>query len=167
MPDAYDPFYWIVEREVDMAQETVWTLSMAGGIILLAGIAAWMGLAHGCEQPQGSGAIAGHVTIAPELASKISPSDVLFVIVRRPGSAPRPLAAKRIDNPQFPVAFEITNKDMMIEGSELKGMVDVIARLDKDGMAGPAQPGDLEGRFEKNPTLPGATNVEIVINTAH
>jgi cytochrome c-type biogenesis protein CcmH len=56
---------------------------------------------------------------------------------------------------------------MMFEGSELRGMVDVIARLDKDGMAGPAQSGDLEGRFEKNPMLPGATNVEIVINKEH
>jgi cytochrome c-type biogenesis protein CcmH len=107
------------------------------------------------------------VTIDAQLASKVNPTDVLFVIVRRPGSAPRPLAAKRIDHPQFPVAFEITNKDMMIEGSELRGMVDVIARLDRDGMAGPAQPGDLEGRFEKNPTLPGATDVEIMINKEH
>jgi cytochrome c-type biogenesis protein CcmH len=56
---------------------------------------------------------------------------------------------------------------MMMEGSELKGMVDVIARVDKDGLAGPAQPGDLEGRFDKNPTLPGSTNVEIVINKVH
>lgn len=150
-----------------MTKETVRTLSMAGGIILLAGIAAWMGLAHGCEQPQGSGVIAGQVNIDPQLASKVTATDVLFVIVRRPGASPRPLAVKRIDNPQFPVAFEITNKDMMIEGSELRGMVDVIARLDKDGMAGPVQPGDLEGRFDKNPTLPGATNLEIVINKEH
>jgi cytochrome c-type biogenesis protein CcmH len=166
MPGAYNEFVCILKEEVGMTQETVRTLSMAGGIILLAGVAAWMGLAHGCEQPQGGGVIAGHVNIDPELASRVEPTDVLFVIVRRPGSAPRPLAAKRIDHPQFPVAFEITNKDMMVEGSELRGMVDVIARLDKDGMAGPAQPGDLEGRFEKNPTLPGATNVEIVINKA-
>ena len=150
-----------------MTTEMIRTLGMAGGIILLAGIAAWMGLAHGCDPSQSSGVIAGHVIIDPGLAPKVSPTDVLFVIVRRPGNAPRPLAAKRIDHPQFPVAFEITNKDMMIEGSELRGMVDVIARLDKDGMAGPAQPGDLEGRFEKNPTLPGATNIEIVINKEH
>jgi len=150
-----------------MRTETIRTLGMAGGIIALAGIAAWMGLAHGCEQPQGSGVIAGHVSIDPELAGKVSPTDVLFVIVRRPGNAPRPLAAKRIDHPQFPVAFEISSKDMMMEGSELKGMVDVIARVDKDGVAGPAQPGDLEGRFDKNPTLPGSTNVEIVINKVH
>lgn len=167
MPGSYDQLIECEKKEEGMTQKTVRSLGMAGGIILLAGVAAWMGLAHGCEQSQGTEVIAGHVTIAPELVSKVGPTDVLFVIVRRPGSAPRPLAAKRIDHPQFPVAFEITNKDIMIEGSELRGMVEVIARLDKDGMAGPAQPGDLEGRFDKNPTLPGATNVEIVLNKSY
>ena len=43
-------------------------------------------------------------------------------------------------------------------------MVDVVARLDKDGRAGPAQSGDLEGQSDKNPTLVGARDIEIVIN---
>lgn len=140
---------------------------MAGGVIALAGVAAWLGLAHGCEKPGGNGVIAGRVSIAPELAAKVSPTDVLFVIVRRPQGAPRPLAVKRIDRPQFPVSFELTNADVMAEGSELRGMVDVLARLDKDGLAGPPQPGDLEGRFEKNPTLAGSKEVEITIDKAY
>ena len=41
----------------------------------------------------------------------------------------------------------------MTPGSELRGMVAVVARLDKDGSAGPAQPGDIEGEFAKNPTM--------------
>ncbi len=137
---------------------------MAAGIILLAAAAAWMGLAHGCEKPTGDGVIAGRVTIAPELKSKVTPSAVLFVIVRRPQGPPRPIAVKRFDAPRFPVSFEITNADVMVPGSELRGMVEVIARLDKDGVAGPVQPGDLEGEFAKNPTLAGARDVEIVIN---
>jgi cytochrome c-type biogenesis protein CcmH len=140
-----------------MSKETFRTIGLAIGIIVLAGIAAWMGLAHGCEQ-SGSGVIAGHVTIDPQLAAQVSPTDVLFIIVRRPQGAPRPT---------FPVAFEITNKDVMVEGAELRGMVDVIARLDKDGRAGPPQAGDLEGQFGKNPTLPGARDIEIVINKAY
>jgi len=149
-----------------MKSDTMRAVGMAGGIILFAAIAAWLGLAHSCEQ-QGSGVIAGQVRIDPELATKLAPTDVLFVIVRRPGGMPRPIAAKRIDNPQFPVSFEITSKDVMVEGSELRGMVDVIARVDKDGTAGPPQPGDMEGRFEKNPTLPGARDIEIVINKVY
>jgi cytochrome c-type biogenesis protein CcmH len=94
----------------------------------------------------------------------VRPTDVLFIIVRRPQGLPRPIAAKRVDTPTFPVRFEISNEDVMVEGSELRGMVNVLARLDKDGQAGPPQPGDLEGQYEKNPTLVGARDIEIVIN---
>lgn len=132
------------------------------GILLLAGIAAWKGLLHGGGES--SGTISGTVSIDPTLASRVEPNDVLFVIVRRPGAAPRPLAAIRIEHPQFPVSFQITNADVMIRGSELRGMVAVVARLDKDGSAGPAQPGDIEGEFAKNPTMVGAKDVEIVLN---
>ena len=140
------------------------TLALAGGIIGLAAIAAAMGLAHGCEEQGGSGTMSGRVSIAPDLASKVTPTDVLFVIVRRPGSSPRPLAVKRIESPQFPVSFEITNKDVMVQGSELRGMVELVARLDRDGRAGPGQPGDIEGYYEKNPTLPGGRDLNIVLS---
>ena len=132
------------------------------GIVLLAGVAAWQGLLHGGKEAAGS--IAGTVTIDPSLVSKVAPTDVLFVIVRRPSGPPRPLAALRIEHPKFPQPFEVTNADVMLQGSELKGMVAVIARLDKDGNAGPAQPGDIEGEFAKNPTMAGAKDVAIVLN---
>jgi cytochrome c-type biogenesis protein CcmH len=139
-------------------------IGMAGGIIGLAAIAAWLGLAHSCDPQQGEGVIGGRVLIAPALADQVRPTDVLFVIVRRPGGAPRPIAAKRIDHPAFPVSFEITNADVMVQGSELRGMVDVVARLDRDGQAGPAQPGDIEGQYAKNPTLPGGRDLEITLD---
>ena len=132
------------------------------GIVLLAGVAAWQGILHGGKEAAGS--IAGTVTIDPALASKVAPTDVLFVIVRRPSGPPRPLAALRIEHPKFPQHFEVTNADVMVQGSELRGVVAIIARLDKDGNAGPAQPGDIEGEFSKNPTMAGAKDVEIVLN---
>jgi cytochrome c-type biogenesis protein CcmH len=107
------------------------------------------------------------VQIAPNLADQVKPTDVLFVIVRRPTGPPRPIAAKRFDGPKFPVQFEITNEDVMVKGSELKGMVDVIARLDRDGQAGQPQPGDMEGRYPKNPTLPGGKDVTITIDKVY
>jgi cytochrome c-type biogenesis protein CcmH len=132
-------------------------------IILLAGVAAWQGLLHGGKAAASS--IAGVVTLDPALASRVASTDVLFVIVRRPSGPPRPLAAVRIDHPKFPQPFEVTNADVMFQGSELKGVVAIIARLDKDGNAGPSQPGDIEGEYAKNPTMVGAKNVEIVLNT--
>jgi cytochrome c-type biogenesis protein CcmH len=140
-------------------------VGMAGGIIALAAIAAWLGLAHVFDPKAGDGVIAGHVLLSPALADQVRPTDVLFVIVRRPGGTPRPVAAKRIDNPKFPVAFEVTNNDVMVQGSELRGMVEIVARLDRDGQAGPAQPGDIEGRYAKNPTLPGGRDLEIILDT--
>jgi len=132
------------------------------GIVLLAGVAAWQGLLHGGKEAGGS--IAGTVTIDPSVVAKMASTDVLFVIVRRPSGPPRPLAALRIEHPTFPQPFEITNANVMIQGSELKGMVAIFARLDKDGSAGPAQPGDIEGEFTKNPTMAGAKDVAIVLN---
>jgi cytochrome c-type biogenesis protein CcmH len=140
---------------------------MAGSIIGIAALAAWFGLAHSCDPQTGEPVIAGRVLITETLADQVRPTDVLFVIVRRPGGAPRPVAAKRIENPKFPVSFEITNADVMVQGAELRGMVDVIARLDRDGQAGPAQPGDIEGRYAKNPTLPGGRDLEIVLEKVY
>ena len=150
-----------------MAKDTTRVIGMVAGVIVLSGLAAWMGLAHACEKPGQNGVIAGHVAIAPALAEKISATDVLLIIVRRPQGPPRPVAVKRIEGPRFLVTFEITNQDVMVEGAELRGMVDVVARLDKDGQAGPPQAGDLEGRYERNPTLVGARDVEIVIDKAY
>lgn len=140
---------------------------MAAGIIGIAALAAYYGIAHIGEPQQGGGSIAGQVQISPNLADQVKPTDVLFVIVRRPSGPPRPIAAKRIDGPTFPVQFEITSADVMVQGSELKGMVDVIARLDRDGQAGQPQPGDMEGRYAKNPTLPGGRDLLITIDKVY
>ncbi|MGZ9189033.1 MAG: c-type cytochrome biogenesis protein CcmI/CycH [Nitrospira sp.] len=150
-----------------MAGYTGRALGMAGGIIGIAALAAYFGIAHVGEPEQGGGSIAGQVQIAPNLADQVKSTDVLFVIVRRPTGPPRPIAAKRIDGPKFPVQFEITNADVMVQGSELKGMVDVIARLDRDGQAGQPQPGDMEGRYAKNPTLPGGRDLMITIDKVY
>jgi len=148
-----------------MAAYKFGAVGMAGGIIAIAAVAAWLGLAHVFDPKGGEGVIAGQVLISPGLTDQVRPTDVLFVIVRRPGGTPRPVAAKRIENPKFPVPFEITNAEVMVQGAELRGMVDVMARLDRDGQAGPAQPGDIEGRYAKNPTLPGGRDLEIVLDT--
>lgn len=147
-----------------MSSETVRVIGMAAGIIGLAGLAAWFGLAHGCEASSTDAVVAGRVTIAPELADRVAETDVLYVIVRRPQGPPRPIAVKRIDRPRFPVEFAVTREDVMIRGTQLTGMVEVVARLDKDGSAGPARPGDMEGAFERNPTLVGGKDIEIVID---
>lgn len=147
-----------------MSNDTVRVIGMAAGIVVLAGLAAWFGLAHGCQASSTEAVVAGRVMIAPELADRVAGTDVLYVIVRRPQGPPRPIAVKRIERPRFPVEFAVTRDDVMIQGTRLTGMVEVVARLDKDGSAGPVQRGDMEGVFKRNPTLVGGKNIEIVID---
>ncbi len=104
-----------------MAAYKFGAVGMAGGIIAIAAVAAWFGLAHVFDPKGGEGVIAGQVQISPALTDQVRPTDVLFVIVRRPGGTPRPVAAKRIENPKFPVPFEITNADVMVQVAELRG----------------------------------------------
>ena len=113
--------------------------------------------------PFGGGkALAGTVRIIPTLSGKFSAGDVLFVIARR-GPGP-PLAVKRIPKPSFPVSFRLGPEDMVMAGGPFEGEVSVIARIKKGGAAGPAQPGDLEGSYRRNPVKIGEAPIEIVID---
>jgi cytochrome c-type biogenesis protein CcmH len=110
----------------------------------------------------GGKAVVGTVRIAPALARKIAPGDVLFVIARK-GPGP-PLAAKRITDPSFPFSFRLGPEDMVMGGNKFEGEVSVIARIKKGGAAGPAQRGDLEGAYPGNPVKIGGTLIDIVID---
>jgi hypothetical protein len=92
--------------------------------------------------PQAS--LEGTVQLDPSLASGASGHTALFLIVRSSQGGP-PLAVKRIVFPAFPLRLRLTQEDVMLQGRELTGKVSVTARLDLDGSAGPAAPGDLEG----------------------
>ena len=59
-----------------MSKETLRILGMAGAILLLAAMAAWLGLAHGCQGPGNGGIVAGRVTIAPALADRVSQGEL-------------------------------------------------------------------------------------------
>ena len=120
------------------------------------------------QQPartQGAGeVISGTIEIAPDLQVKAQGKPVLFLIARKGGGGP-PLAVVRMANPRFPLAFEISKRNVMIPGVSFEGMVSLSARLDADGSAGPAGAGDLEGRTAQ-PVRVGEKNVRIVIDRA-
>lgn len=72
----------------------------------------------------------------------------LFLIIKaavdgRPAGGP-PVAVKRIDRPTFPLSFSLTNENNMVGSDFYDGDLVLIARLDKDGAAGPKQPEDFE-----------------------
>jgi len=109
------------------------------------------------------------VTVAPELARDVTPNHILFVVVR-PSDAPPfgpPMAAKRMTNLTFPVHYTVSQDDVFLEGVTLGGKVNVFAKLDKDGNAGPPEPGDMEGEHKGNPVMVGQTGVDITIDKIH
>lgn len=89
------------------------------------------------------GTITGTVTLAPALRTQVPAGGALFIIARK-GAGP-PLAVKRIPNPTFPLAFSLGPEDQMLGGPPLEGEVTLLARLKRDGTAGPPDAGDIGG----------------------
>ena len=100
------------------------------------------GAASVVPAPHGAG-VSGTVAVAPSLASRIQPSDVLYLIARsaRTGGV---VAVRREDGVRFPFAFALDAADVMVQGTPFEGPFDVTARLSKTGDAVAAK-GDLEG----------------------
>lgn len=108
--------------------------------------------------------IAGTVVLAPALRAQIAPSAVLFIIARR-GDGP-PVAVKRIPNPAFPVTFSLGPEDRMLRDRPFEGELMLVARLKRDGAAGPPAPGDLEGRLDRAVQV-GQHGVRIKLDKAY
>jgi cytochrome c-type biogenesis protein CcmH len=105
--------------------------------------------------------ISGTVRLAQDARGNGPVRGALFVIARS-GAGP-PLAVKRVVDPTFPLAFTLGPEDVMLQGGELRGDVTLIARLKRDGRAGPAVPGDFEGTPDRNPITVGAADVQITM----
>jgi len=103
--------------------------------------------------------VSGTVTITPKLQPRAGASDVLYVMAKKEGTT---LAVRREEKVRFPVSFELTDADLMVQGTAFTGPVDLVARLSKTGDALPA-PGDLEGSVGH--VALGATGVTITLDT--
>ena len=108
--------------------------------------------------------IAGKVLLAPELAGRVPEGAVLFLIARV-GDSGRPVAAKRIAAPEFPLTFELGPEDRMAHEMPYEGPFQLTARIDLDGDAATHTTGDLQGVTEGSHS-PGDTGVTILIDEA-
>jgi cytochrome c-type biogenesis protein CcmH len=106
--------------------------------------------------------LSGRILLAPELAGRVPPGAVVFVIARSGGSGP-PVAAKRITAPEFPLAFELGPEDRMAHEMPYEGPFQLTARVDSDGDAATQTAGDLLGVAAGNHS-PGAADVTILID---
>jgi hypothetical protein len=108
--------------------------------------------------------ITGRVLLAPELAERVPKGSVLFLIARTAGSG-RPVAAKLISDPQFPLGFELGPDDRMAHDMPYEGPFQLTARVDSDGDAATRGVGDLQGTAD-GAHSPGARDVTILIDEA-
>ena len=121
------------------------------------------------EGPQASDAVvSGTIRLADGLAERIGSNAVLFVIARPAPVGGPPLAVKRLDISDFPHPYTLTREDAMIEidWSEIDALY-VSAKIDADGRVGGSRAGDMEGIYPQNPVVPGAVEVDILIDTVH
>lgn len=114
--------------------------------------------------------VGGIVTIKPALAKKLVKGGVLYVFAKQagPDTSPNdrtpPVAVIKIENPAFPQAFVLTQKNTMIAGTPFTGPFHVVARYSPNGDAMRA-PGALEGMDAKNPSANlGNKNLKIELN---
>jgi cytochrome c-type biogenesis protein CcmH len=110
--------------------------------------------------PAGSRAqarLSGTIDLSPRLAA--GPGDVLYVMARK-GAAT--LVVRRIEQPVFPLRFELSDDDAMVSGVPFEGPVELVARLSRTGDAIPAK-GDLEG-VRKDVAVP-SSGVRVTIDT--
>lgn len=114
--------------------------------------------------------VGGMITLKKGLENKIVRDGVLYVYAKQagPDSSPNdrtpPVAVFKYKNPNFPQAFVITQKDVMIPGREFKGPFHVIARYSPTGDA-LAKSGSIEGMDAKFPTVElGNKNLNIELN---
>jgi cytochrome c-type biogenesis protein CcmH len=110
----------------------------------------------------GGDPIRGNVTVAEQLAGRVPPDASLFVFARSAEGGP-PVAARRIEAPRFPLAFELGPQDRMGPARPFVGPFQLSARLDADGNATTRSAGDLQGDAS-GPVRAGDVGVEIVLD---
>ena len=112
--------------------------------------------------------VSGTIRLADGLDERIGSNAVLFVIARPAPVGGPPLAVKRLDVSAFPHSYTLTRGDAMIEidWSEIDALY-VSAKIDADGRVGGSKAGDMEGIYPQNPVVPGAVEVDILIDTVH
>ncbi len=114
------------------------------------------------DTPTQPGSISGTISIAKDLQVNVDPQAILYVIARK--EVGPPLAVKRVPQPKFPLAYNLSREDAMLPGSVFQGEVKVTVRLDKDGNAGPLQSGDMTGALANRVPI-GNSDVDLTIDT--
>jgi hypothetical protein len=110
--------------------------------------------------------VKGKIEIDAKAKDRVKSGTAVFLKVQRadPSGTPSgpPLAVEKLTWQDGGLAFELSEANAMIGGTQLVGDVVVTARYDQDGDALSKQPGDVTGSVRV--TIP-AENVKLVLDT--
>lgn len=114
-------------------------------------------------QPGQPRAITGKVVLGPNMASKASLPDTLFVFAKDVAGPPMPVSIVRASRKDLPFTFRLDDSTSPMPSRKLSDIdtVVIVARLSRSGKAMP-ESGDLEGMSQ--PIKPGTENITIVID---
>jgi cytochrome c-type biogenesis protein CcmH len=106
--------------------------------------------------------ISGRVSVAPDLASKVAPTDTVFIYATPVAGSRMPLAIVKITAKQLPYDFVLDDTTAMNPSAKLSGMdeVTVRARISKSGNA-MQEPNDLG--VSVTPVKPGSAGLNLMV----
>ena len=109
------------------------------------------------------GVISGEIDVKSEMKESVA-KHVVFVSAKSPGGKGPPLAAEKLGSATFPMSFELSADDQMIQGGPpFEGEVEITVRFDADGDVMTRAPGDL---VWKGPATVGGAPMKIVVSEA-
>ena len=110
--------------------------------------------------------IAGTITVDAKAKNHVKTGTPVFLLVKRAGADGQPsgppLAVDKLTWSGDGMAFELTEEQAMVAGTDLAGDVVVMARYDQDSDALSKQPGDVTGQVKVK--IP-AEHVVLVLDT--
>jgi len=108
--------------------------------------------------------VAGVVSLSPDLAGKVAPSDTVYIFAKAAQGPPMPLAAFRAQVKDLPIKFDLDDSMAPTPMAHLSDFSQVIvgARISKSGDPMP-QSGDLQG--VSNVVQVGSSGLQVKINS--
>ena len=112
----------------------------------------------------GGSSLSGRVSLAPDLAARVSPDDTVFIFARAAEGPRMPLAILKRQAKELPIAFTLDDSQAMSPQMKLSNYASVVvgARISKSGNATP-QSGDLQG--QAGPVAHPGAQVDLLIDS--